>query len=335
MHVAVVIVGFRNADDVATCVSALGQSDYADFEVIICENGGPEGYAALTAGLPPFLPGGQKVRAVLAPGNLGYAGGINLCLRETRDADAWWILNPDTVPASTAMSAQVERLSAGDCDAVGCTIDLSPDLVQSHGGRWRPWIARAESMGHSTSPQRPVDPQAVERTQNYLNGASMMMSRRFLDVTGYLREEYFLYCEEVEWCLRGIRRGMRLGYTSGARVLHFCGTTTGSAGAHRSRARLPVYLTARNTILLTRDLFPLRLPVAVPALAGQLALRYGRRGAWRQLGWALAGVAAGLANRRGPPDWLAPPAAPEARASTAQDLSAPARRSAQAGPAPS
>src|ERR1700744_3534209 len=134
MHVAVVIVGFRNADDVETCAGALGQSDYADFEVIICDNGGPEAYAALTASLPPSLPGGQKVRAVQAPGNLGYAGGINVCLRETADADAWWILNPDTVPEPTAMSAQVERLAAGDCDAVGCTIDLSSGAVQSHGG---------------------------------------------------------------------------------------------------------------------------------------------------------------------------------------------------------
>src|ERR1700747_2643874 len=103
MHVAVVIVGFLNADERAACVGALGQSDYADFEVIICENGGAEAHAALTASLPPTLPGGQNVRAVQAPGNLGYAGGINVCLRETPHADAWWILNPDTVPASTAM----------------------------------------------------------------------------------------------------------------------------------------------------------------------------------------------------------------------------------------
>src|ERR1700745_947012 len=123
MHIAVAIVGLRNPDDIATCVGALGRSDYADFEVIICENGGLEAYAALTASLPPSLPGGQKVRAVQAPGNLGYAGGINVCLRETPDADAWWILNPDTLPAPTAMSAQVERLAAGDCDAVARTID--------------------------------------------------------------------------------------------------------------------------------------------------------------------------------------------------------------------
>jgi N-acetylglucosaminyl-diphospho-decaprenol L-rhamnosyltransferase len=314
MHVAVVIVGFCNADDIATCAAALGQSDYADFEVIICENGGPEAYAALTVSLPPSLPGGQKVRAVQAPGNLGYAGGINVCLRETPDADAWWILNPDTVPDPAAMSAQVERLAAGDCDAVGCTIDLSSGVVQSHGGQWQGWFARAVAIGYGASPQRAVDPKAIERTQNYLDGASMMVSRRFLEITGYLREEYFLYCEEVEWCLRGLRRGMRLGYTPGARILHLRGTTTGHVESHRNHARLPVYLNHRNTVLLTRDLFPLRLPVAIPALVAQLALGYGRRGAWRQLGYGLAGVAAGLANRRGPPDWLVAPAAERLKA---------------------
>jgi N-acetylglucosaminyl-diphospho-decaprenol L-rhamnosyltransferase len=44
--------------------------------------------------------------------------------------------------------------------------------------------------------------------------------------------------------------------------------------------------------------------VALGALLVTL-LRYGRRGAWRQLGYAWAGWSAGLRNRRGPPAWIA------------------------------
>jgi N-acetylglucosaminyl-diphospho-decaprenol L-rhamnosyltransferase len=47
MHVAVVIVGFRNPGDIDACLGSLEASSHRDFEVIICENGGREAHAAL------------------------------------------------------------------------------------------------------------------------------------------------------------------------------------------------------------------------------------------------------------------------------------------------
>lgn len=304
MHVVVSIVGFRNPEDIASCLSALDRSTYQDFEVVICENGGLEAFEALRQTLPERLPGGQPVRAVLAPGNLGYAGGVNVCIRQAPDADAWWVLNPDTQPDPDAMALQVARLSVGDCEAVGSTIYLPDGRVQSHGGRWRPWLARAESIGYGSLLSLAPNPAVIEGEQNYLNGASMMVGRRFVDVVGFMREEYFLYCEEVEWCLRGIQLGMRLGFAPGAFVLHYVGTTTGSYADIRKRPVTPVYLNERNKLLTTRDVFPGRLPVAAFGSFVLIFLRFGRRGAWRQLIYGLSGWMAGLSNSRGVPGWL-------------------------------
>ena len=305
MHVAVSIVGFQNPDDIVGCLAALDRSTCADFEVIICENGGVEAFEALRQVLPDQLAGGQPVRAVLAPGNLGYAGGVNVCIRETPGAHAWWVLNPDTQPDPAAMALLVARLSVGDCEAVGSTIYLPDERVQSHGGRWRPWLARAESIGHGSLLSVTPDPKVIEREQNYLNGASMMIGRRFLDVVGPMREEYFLYCEEVEWCLRGLQLGMRLGFAPGAFVLHHVGTTTGSYADIRKRPKTPIYLNERNKMLTTRDVFPSLLSVAALGSFALIFLRFGLRGAWRQVGYAVGGWLAGIANQRGVPVWIA------------------------------
>lgn len=304
MHVAICIVAFRNIDDIASCLGALASSNHREFEVLICENGGRAAFDALQAQLPAALPGGQPVRAVCASHNLGYAGGVNVCLQETTSADAWWVLNPDTLPGPESLARLVARLEAGDCDAAGNTVYLPDGRVQSHGGRWRPWLARAVSIGHGTTHGGTVDQGRVEREQTYLNGASMMIGRRFFTTVGPMREDYFLYCEEVEWCLRGLKHGMRLGYAPGADVLHEAGTTTGSYDHIRSRPRTPIYLGERNKMLTTRDCFPLRLPVAAVAALALLCLRFGRARAWRQLGYALSGWAAGLRGERGPPRWL-------------------------------
>ena len=64
VHVAVAIVGYDNVHDVVRCVTALANSTYDDFEIVICENGGKTACEALRARLRP---GGVDV-TVITPG---------------------------------------------------------------------------------------------------------------------------------------------------------------------------------------------------------------------------------------------------------------------------
>jgi hypothetical protein len=304
MHVAVVIVGFRNGDDIVRCLTALERSSYADFEVIICENGGPAAYEELVRRTPARFRSGQAVRLVGAAGNLGFAGGVNVCLRESPDADAWWLLNPDTEVSPHAMARLVERLSSGDCDAVGSALHWPDGRAQSYGGHWQPWLARAVGIGYDGVVREAGDRAEIERRLSYLSGASMMVGRSFVASVGPMREDYFLYCEEVEWCLRATARHMRLGSAPEAVVLHHHGTTTGDDIDRSKRSRLSTYLMERNGILLTRDRYPERLPVVVVAALAILVLRYARSRAWSQLGHGLSGWLAGVMNQRGAPGWL-------------------------------
>lgn len=305
MHVAVAIVSYRSRADVLSCIAALQKSSYSDFEVLICENGGAAAYADLSEALGK-LHCQFPVKAVLAESNLGYAGGVNRCIAAAPDASAWWVLNPDTKPEAGALEALVKRLSAGDCDAVGCSVYLDRDRIQSHGGLWRPALARAVSIGFGSPVKAPVDADEIEARQNYINGAAMLVSRRFLEIAGPMREDYFLYCEEVEWCLRAQAAGLRLGFAPEAHVLHDHGASTGNTVDIRHRSALSVYLDERNKILVTRDLFPAWLAPAAFAALGLLLLRFGRARAWPQLREALLGWLAGLRGERGPPARLLP-----------------------------
>jgi len=304
LHVAVCIVGFRNPDDILRCFEALGRSTHAEFHVVICENGGAEAARDLRARAPSALPGGQRVEVVTAPRNLGYAGGVNVCLAHGPKADAWWILNPDTQPAPDALEQMVVRLAKGDRHAVGCTICTPDGEVESRGGHWRRWMARAVSLEHGVRLDAPFDGAALERRLSYLSGASMLVGRDFLKTAGIMREDYFLYGEEVEWCLRAQARGLSLGVAPAARVVHHQGSTTGSVSEIAGRSRTSVYLDERNKLLVTRDCFPASLPVAAPAALALIFLRFARRGAWRQLGYAIDGWVAGLRNARGAPAWI-------------------------------
>lgn len=300
MHIAVAIVGYRNVRDVGACVSALARSTHGDFEVVICENGGGDAFDALRKALPDHLPGGQPVRLIQAPGNGGFASGVNICIGAAPQADAWWILNPDTETSSGAMAALAARLAQG-FDAVGGTIHFEDGRVQSHGGVWRSWLGRAESIGYGDALDSVPDTAAIERRLNYLSGASMLVSRLFLERAGTMPEDFFLYGEEVDWCLTAQARGLKLGFAAGAKVLHRQGTTTGTTTKQSTRSWLSVYLDERNKIAITSRHFPARLAVAAIAALLLIGLRYLRKGALRQFGYGVSGWFAGLRGESGPP----------------------------------
>ena len=158
-----------------------------------------------------------------------------------------------------------------------------------------PWST--DATGHPSAAE-------IEQRQNYLNGAAMVVSRAFVDRFGLMREDYFLYCEEVEWGLRGQKAGMRFGFASDGVVVHKQGSSTGNAVDLRSRSRLSVYLNERNRVLLSRDCYPALFPVTVVTTLATLLIRFGKRRAWRQVGYGVQGWLAGLANRRGAPGWV-------------------------------
>lgn len=304
LHISICIVGFHNAEEIVGCVSALTRSTHSNFDIVICENGGEASWRTLRAILPETLPGGQGVECLCAPGNIGYAGGVNMAMRARPDTDAWWIVNPDTAPEPEALAALVTRLMRGDCHMVGGVLYNAQGRVQAYGGHWRFWLGRAVSIGMGADVNDPVDARAVEARMNYVLGASMLVDRHFVEQVGLMRDEYFLYCEEVEWGLRAGKMRVKLGFAPDARVRHDQGSTTGSAGALRSRNRLPIYMDERNKLNVVRDISGWRLPVAAVATLILLTMRYGARGAWKQWGYALAGWWAGVCGERGVPPML-------------------------------
>ncbi len=304
MHVAVVIVGFRNTGDLVRCIGALDGSHYADFDVIVVENGGHQAFERDVAALPAVLSGGQPVRLVEAPGNLGFAGGVNLGIERTPEADAWWVLNPDAVASPEAMGELVKRLAAGDCDAAGGVLHFADGTIQSVGGIWQSWIARAVSIGSGAPLSTRFDQVEVEAKLDYIVGASMLIHRRFREKAGLMREDYFLYAEEIEWFLRGAKAGTRLGFAPEALVLHHQGTTTGWSEGIRKRPKMPVYLDERNRILVSRDQFPVRAPIVAIGSLLLMIVRFARKRAWRQIGYGIQGWIAGVGGKRGVPRWM-------------------------------
>ncbi len=214
--------------------------------------------------------------------NLGFTGGNNVAFRYFLSRAEYryvWLLNPDTVVAPDAMAhlvAEMERdPGIGLC---GSTVRYysAPDRVQALGGAsYNRWLALPRGIGTGTTADAPIDVESVLERMSYVYGASMLVSRPFLENVGLLNEELFLYLDELDWVLRA-RSRYRLGYAPESIVYHREG---GQLGAGTAKTRVSDYYFMRNRIRVTREFSPIALPTVYLALL-VAAARRASRGQW-------------------------------------------------------
>jgi GT2 family glycosyltransferase len=142
----------------------------------------------------------------------------------------------------------------------------------------------------------------IERRFGFISGASMFVTRAYIEAVGVMDDDFFVYDEDVEWCLR--RGSFTLGYAHGSIVRHIHGATSGSSLNKASRSRFNIYLTERNRILLARKRFgPWWGLVALLALV-QTGEHLVRVRSPRQFRIALEGWWAGIRGETGAPSFM-------------------------------
>lgn len=229
-----------------------------------------------------LAPIGQGAIGFLQAGdNRGFAAGVNLGLRTFAaipDVHYFWILNSDAItapqtPAALLRAAHAMEASGGFGILGGrvCYAD-PPGVVQSDGGRidWPFGRIRPINLGLPDS----VAKGPIGRQLDYISGAHMFVSRPFLEEVGPMPEDYFLYYEEVDWCLRGKDHPLR--WVEDAPVTHFAGASIGSQRPGRGPSAASAYWMARNRIRFVRKWRPMALPTTYAFAVGkifQLALR--------------------------------------------------------------
>ena len=192
-------------------------------------------------------------------GNLGFAGGNNVGMRFARRRPGTkyiWLLNNDTVVDAAARRRMVEEAERDPRVAmVGSKLmDYErPGEIQTIGGGWvKRWRGLTDHIGAGEEDEG----QWEERFDpDYITGASLLASAAAIDEIGEMDESYFLYSEEVDWCLRARRRRFALRYSPGSVVWHKGGRSVGYGSS------LHDYHTVRSMLLLVRNFYPHLLPI--------------------------------------------------------------------------
>jgi len=228
-------------------------------------------------------PGSEVLTLIASAENRGFSGGNNVGLRHAmKDPQIayMWCLNNDTVIDPGAPSAVLARMDAthkvGMCGTQVRYYHRPGTWQQLNGSRFKLLTGMSKGIGSDQPITRPFDPKKVAMDTDFVLGASLIVSRAFLETVGYMEESYFLYFEEMDWSVRN-RGRFAIAFAHGAIIYHKEGGSIGSSGKAGQRSESSEYYLMRSRIKFYRRNFPLLWPLQYPLGVALICRRILRR----------------------------------------------------------
>lgn len=239
IDVSIVIVSYNVRDLLEQCLNALaveksaggdrsvvgGQWPAASREIIVVDNASQDGSAGLVRERFP------SVRLIENSENRGFAAANNQAFVQSCGRYVL-MLNPDAVAKPDAVEALAgfmdDHAAAGACGAML----RYPDGSLQHSAFGFPTLAQVfldffplnwrltDSRVNGRYPRRWYargEPFAIDHPL----GAALMVRREAAAQVGWLDERFFIYCEEIDWCLRIKRAGWQVWCVPQALIIHY------------------------------------------------------------------------------------------------------------------
>ena len=246
-----------------------GQS-LRDFDVTVVDNGSTdESVAYLRESWP-------QVRRVELPGNAGFPAAVNRGIEASRGRYVA-LLNNDIELSPDWLEALARELD--DDPGLGFVTGKimrhdAPGVIEQAGhdfytcGRFEPRGLEQPDTGQYDEPA----PTAI------VTAAAAIYRREAVERAGGFDEDYFLYCEDADLCLRILLAGYGGLYVPGPKAFHVRGGTVGA------RPELPRFYLVRNALItLLKDLPPSLLLASLPKI---LLYHWGQLASARRQGFA-------------------------------------------------
>jgi GT2 family glycosyltransferase len=207
--------------------------------------------------------GNEKILFVRAV-NRGFAAANNVALKyvlKQQDNSAFvWLLNNDTVIEKNTLANLVGFYKENlPLYIIGSKLKFyhNKHTLQAVCGRYNKWLGSTYHIGEGEIDNGQYDNYVMTK-DNYIVGASMFLPYNFLNATGLMNEDYFLYYEEMDWILSGYQYGFKIALQQNAIVYHKEGASIeglSSNGKDRNKS-VADYYSIVNRLKFTKRWYP-------------------------------------------------------------------------------
>lgn len=245
---SVCIVNWNTRQDLEQAITSVLQSDpELELQVIVLDNASSDGTPEMVR--EQF----RSVKLLESAENLGFAKGYNRAAEEAEGRHIL-MLNPDTVVQAGALRALVRFLDSRQEAGAAAPRLLNSDGTLQYSCRRLPGpmaaILRNTLLGRLVPGNRFTrdylmadwDHRTVKQV-DWVSGAALCIRRETWSEVGGFDEGYFMYAEDIDWCLRARQAGWHIYYVPESVVVHRIGRSSDQRPVpmvvefHRSMAR--------------------------------------------------------------------------------------------------
>lgn len=241
-RLGVVVLNWNGLDHLRELLPSLYASEYPEFFVLVVDNGSGD---ASVAWVRREFPATE----LLALGeNRRFSGGNNAGATRALElgAEIVLLLNNDTTVAPDCLHwlarAFQEDAELGVAGPRICYYD-EPERIWYGGGK----IVRSLGVVSHRAIRRGVNEGVDPRGEtDWVSGCALAVRKEIWSSLGGLDEGYYIYAEDVDFCLRAADLGAKILYEPSALVMHKVSASVGGANSafksyHKSRAGLRLF----------------------------------------------------------------------------------------------
>jgi GT2 family glycosyltransferase len=252
IDLSIVIVSFNTRDVTRQCLEHVRKHAAAvRHEVLVVDNASGDGSADMVAA---EFPAAHLIRS---DKNRGFAGGNNPAMKIARGRYIL-LLNSDAFLSEGALEKTLQYMDDHpDTGVLGCKL-TDPDGTMQPSARMQPGplnkILHISGLAARFSKSKffgRVDytwwdhdePKGV----GWVVGAYFLIRRETMEAVGVLDERYFLYFEEIDYCLSARRAGWEVVFYPHVRVIHLGGQSsvkTGERVSAKGRQMIAIRITS-------------------------------------------------------------------------------------------
>jgi len=251
----IVILNYRTPSLTIDCLRSLvGEvRSLPGTRVVVADNASGDGSVEQIAAAIEAEGWGEWASLMPLERNGGYAFGnnavIRVALKSTNPPPYFLLLNPDTIVRPGALQALVNFMDEHPNVGIAGSRLEDPDGTPQHSAfRFHSVLSELDyslrvGVVSKLLSKWLVAPPVSEQTcqTDWVAGASMIVRREVFESVGLLDEQYFMYFEEVDFCLMANKSGWLCWYVPQSRVVHLVGQSSGVTDTKRPPKRLPAY----------------------------------------------------------------------------------------------
>lgn len=221
--VSIIIVNYNNVSDSIACLKSLSTLDESGYilETIFVDNGSRN---EVVNKIQETFP---KLNILRSSKNLGFAGGNNLGIKQAlkNKADYLFLINNDTLIKDSQL---ISELIDQSVDITSPVVKYKQDekTYYDYGGKVD-WLFARNTHIKSTQLKTP------DKKPDYLSGVSLFVKSEVFEKTGLLDDNYFLYYEDADFCLRAKDKGFRLKSCHSTTIYHQLSSSANKLGSKK------------------------------------------------------------------------------------------------------